>query len=478
MRNRPTRPTYADPFRQIGLSLCLVVLCLQNVHRLMFFVLHSSRFMRVLNEAVKSLQSQGHLDMPGSVRILEHVKVERHGIAMQTPGVHWFVWSLFYFPIRGIAMSVSKRKHSGFTLVELLVVIAIIGVMVGLLLPAVQAAREAARRMSCSNNLKQIGLGMHNYHAAYDNLPMQSGGTSPVPGGVWWNNNEKWLAWSVPLLPFVEQQALWEQISNGAFFDDGTPAAPMGPQVWFADYSPWRTNIGTYRCPSDPAMPAAGQFGMINYGVCHGDSIVGNVLGGTDANGNVFSVANRDACRGAFAPRRFTSFRDILDGTSNTFAAAEHIVGFMSFREINSTLKLDQTGIIANPSACDSLIDPARPQYWLNDTQMVDDWSRGRQWAFGLPIYTGFTAIRPPNKANCSTGSDSADGIFTPASRHQGGCHALMVDGAVKFVTDSIEAGNQNATAPPIAAQGIASPYGLWGRLGTRASKEVINVDF
>jgi prepilin-type N-terminal cleavage/methylation domain-containing protein/prepilin-type processing-associated H-X9-DG protein len=382
------------------------------------------------------------------------------------------------FPLKERAMMLClRRQRTGFTLVELLVVIAIIGVMVGLLLPAVQAAREAARRMSCGNNFKQIGLGMHNYHAAYNRLPMQSGGTAEFPGGVWWNNNNRWLSWAVPILPFIEQQALWERISNPGFNDGGTPVAAMGPQVWFNDYVPWRTTIGTYRCPSDPFTPTSGQYGVINYGVCHGDSIVGNVSAGTNGLGVVTNVANRNACRGAFVPRNFTSFRDILDGTANTIAAAEHIVGSSAFREINSSMKLNQVGIIADPTACDALIDPQRPRFWLTTADMVDDWSRGRQWAFALPIYTGFTTIRPPNSVNCSTGSDSADGMFTAASRHQGGCHVLMTDGAVRFITDSIEAGNQRAVAPPIAPQGIQSPYGLWGSLGTRASKEVINSD-
>ena len=126
-------------------------------------------------------------------------------------------------------MSRRKRERRGFTLVELLVVIAIIGVLVGLLLPAVQAAREAARRMSCSNNFKQIGLAMHNYHSAYKQLPMQGVGTdspgSSNPGiGVtgptanWWANYNHSNAWRLSALvgmtPFIEQQAIWEEISN------------------------------------------------------------------------------------------------------------------------------------------------------------------------------------------------------------------------------------------------------------------------
>lgn len=171
----------------------------------------------------------------------------------------------------------TTKRHCGFTLVELLVVIAIIGVLVGLLLPAVQAAREAARRMSCSNNLKQLGLGFLNYHSAYKQLPVERGGTyrfgnnlqtrTPVPrGAAFGGNNFHNLSALVPLLPFVEQQALWEQISNPYAVKEPASAmglifAAMGPQVAMTlanhgqfQYDPWLTEIPTYRCPSDPGV--------------------------------------------------------------------------------------------------------------------------------------------------------------------------------------------------------------------------------
>ena len=151
-------------------------------------------------------------------------------------------------------------RRRAFTLVELLVVIAIIGVLVGLLLPAVQAAREAARRMSCGNNIRQIGLAMHNYHDTYKKLPMQNGGTRDVVAGI--PDNKLELSFLVPLTPFVEQQPLWEQISNPNQVSGGTIIyPPMGPEPRFTlashsagRYEPWMTEVGTFRCPSDPTV--------------------------------------------------------------------------------------------------------------------------------------------------------------------------------------------------------------------------------
>ena len=122
----------------------------------------------------------------------------------------------------------ARCKRTGFTLVELLVVIAIIGILVALLLPAVQAAREAARRMSCGNNLKQYGVAIHNYHDTYKCLP-PSGDWTAMPGDsqTLWNNPS--LSWQARILPFAEQQAMYDQIKmNVSFSGNAGPPLNVG----------------------------------------------------------------------------------------------------------------------------------------------------------------------------------------------------------------------------------------------------------
>ena len=289
-----------------------------------------------------------------------------------------------------------NRSRSGFTLVELLVVIAIIGVLVGLLLPAVQAAREAARRMSCSNNFKQIGLGFHNYHSAFKNLPMERGGTyrfgnnvqarTPVPlGAPYGGNNFHNLSALVPLTPYVEQQALWEQISN-SFAVKEPPAqvglyfAPMGPQVAmslanhvFAQYDPWLTDVPTFRCPSDPGIGFPAQ-GRTNYGVNMGDAIQYQNTGWINQTGTVNATAARRArstCRGMFVPRYASKFRDVLDGLSNTVMAGE-LNTDLGDNHV-TTRVAEQGGIQANPSLCESQVDPNRPRFWSPTTDFASN---------------------------------------------------------------------------------------------------------
>lgn len=372
------------------------------------------------------------------------------------------------------------RKRQAFTLVELLVVIAIIGVLVGLLLPAVQAAREAARRMQCSNNFKQIGLGLHNYHSAYDKLPRQGGGTGQ-PATV---HNEKMLSILVPVLPFIEQQALSQQISNPfqVVNADGSLGArfpAMGPVPWNGDYTPWRTNVGSYRCPSDPYTPSAGKFGANNYAACIGDGINWTDRGGVPDNGDAANSSADQFLRGMFKTRRTTGFRDVLDGLSNTIMCGEIVCDLGNREVIGQPVFIPGSAVFNNPTAPNcttNAIDPTRPQFYVASAELQygNDWTKGHRWMCALPMYTSINTVRPPNKESCqSNNTDGREGTYTAGSRHQGGCHVLMGDGAVRFITDSIESGNQTTA---ITTPGMASPYGLWGALGTAGMREVASL--
>ena len=399
----------------------------------------------------------------------------------------------------------SQNLRRGFTLVELLVVIAIIGILVGLLLPAVQAAREAARRMSCSNNFKQIGLGLHNYHSAYKQLPMEQGGTWTDGNSPANMNNRYDLSWLVGLTPFIEQQAVWEQIvnPNNKRVDGGTQNPPypaMGPAGWFAQYVPWSTEIPTLRCPSDPASGAPGR-GRTNYAACMGDSIdfMNNgpvqIAQGAIRNppANWVPRRARSACRGAFVARQGTKFRDVLDGLSNTIVGGEIVTDNGDRDNRTAPAWRNGTGNVRNnPSYCEDqgFKAPDRPQFWSTGSDggtapmlASDAQGRGLRWAHALTVYTEMNCILPPNNEIClgggTTGGIGAPGVVPPGSRHQGGCHVLMGDGAVIFMTDSVEAGDSRApnvwlNGTGAATKGSMSPYGLWGALGTKASKEKV----
>lgn len=182
------------------------------------------------------------------------------------------------------------NERDGFTLIELLVVIAIIGVLVGLLLPAVQAAREAMRRASCQNNLHQVGLGLHNYHAAFNRFPPGAIEVRPeVAGG-------KQFAWSAFILPHMEQTALADRIDFNRPFDDPANAAAAAEVV------------SAYVCPTTPRPePRINGMGVSDYGGIYGERI----------------VSTNNPPRGMMIHDQALGFRDILDGSSNTIMVGE-----------------------------------------------------------------------------------------------------------------------------------------------------------
>ncbi len=392
----------------------------------------------------------------------------------------------------------TRKARRGFTLVELLVVIAIIGVLVGLLLPAVQAAREAARRMSCGNNFKQLGLALHNYHAGFDQMPRYSGGTY---GGGGSNHNNADLSATVGLTPYFEQQALWEQISNPFVAPNtGYRFQAMGcypnqnlnyySDTGTGEYTPWLSNIPTLRCPSDPGIGLPGH-GRTNYAHCLGDSPNLTAFGAYNSlgvsNGNEAGV--QASCRGIFVPRQSMRFRDILDGLSNTIAMGEIVtdLGDGDKRTRGKQQEPAPNQLKDKPKSCAHRISADRPLFWGDDLRWAgssDDPEkrRGLKWAFGKPYFTGLITMRPPNSELCVANNVASDSTAPAGSRHQGGVHVLMGDGAVKFMTDSIEAGNQESPGVSTAAgtppPGSESPYGLWGSLGSRAAKETIQDAF
>lgn len=425
-------------------------------------------------------------------------------------------------------MNSRHHRPQGFTLVELLVVIAIIGVLVGLLLPAVQAAREAARRMSCSNNFKQIGLAIHNYHSAYKQLPMFGAGTdSPgfanAPAGNmgatinWWTSYGGANAWRlsslVGMTPFFEQQAIWEQISNPNqinatdLLNPYVPPItwqPMGPCPDRIEYQPWATEIPTLRCPSDPGvgLPALGRT---NYASCLGDSMYWGHRGPRNHGRfnmnipnnwkytyiNSYAQNSRAADRGFFVRHKESKFRDVLDGLANTIAMGEIAtdLGDNDIRTIGAEGNGGNAAVLRdNPKLCqdNGYIDPERPLFWLQTTPKFNtNQGRGFRWADANEYATGCYTILPPNSEACGLNNWGNTGIFPMSSRHQGGVHILMGDGAVIFITDSVDAGNSRSPmvwlnganpgpSPPPNVPGSKSPYGMWGALGTRGSGEVI----
>ena len=341
---------------------------------------------------------------------------------------------------------ISSDPRRGFTLIELLVVIAIIAVLIALLLPAVQQAREAARRAQCTNNLKQLGLALHNYHGAYNTFVFGRGG----------GNN--WMSGLVSLCPFMEQQNVYELIQAGETGGDTySPAGTGTPHPWHG-WPPYLTQIPGILCPSDSGD---------NVGAANGDSNYMFSVG--DSSENVFS--DRDT-RGVFGYIDTTSISDIHDGTSNTILMSERVRSYYGVGSQSAPLVLEgiATDVVgwSNPLACRAT---AAGGYYVNPSAVTA--RTGANWAEGEPVYLGFNTILPPNSPSCVSGTSdnpqtSPNSILPPTSHHTSGVNILMGDGSVRFVSENIHSGN--LSLPPVNSG--ASPYGVWGGMGSKDGGE------
>ncbi|HVJ66558.1 MAG TPA: DUF1559 domain-containing protein [Caulifigura sp.] len=335
----------------------------------------------------------------------------------------------------------SVRPRRGFTLIELLVVIAIIAILIALLLPAVQQAREAARRTQCKNNLKQMGLALHNYHDVYNFLPSRQGGPT-------WSaqNNILPVRFSpfVGMLPYIDQANRYNQIyANQVYCWSG--AANSG----------YIGLIPPFVCASDGLFSGTGAdrnatYSPLNYGTCMGDNYNLNLdVNTTDQN-----------IRGLFGYNLYYRFRDIADGLSNTMALSEIVVGPEDGR-LGRAVGNNTT----NPLACRATLVNG---VYTSGTLIAQFRCHGQRWQDGRPQYCGINNILPPNSATCS--SQNSSGIYSSSSRHTGGVQALLGDGAVRFISQNIDTGNLSL-APATTGPSV---YGVWGGLGTRDSGEVL----
>jgi prepilin-type N-terminal cleavage/methylation domain-containing protein/prepilin-type processing-associated H-X9-DG protein len=364
---------------------------------------------------------------------------------------------------------VSSRWRKGFTLVELLVVIAIIGILVALLLPAIQAAREAARRSECINNLKQWMLAFQNYHDTYGKFPAGWGGTDtgdPVTG-----NHGQLGAYAV-LTPFIEETALYEQITSpqqGMNHSNNTPGGrtypPFGPAPWIeADrgsgngYPPWHVQLSTLRCPSDAAQMTAGWWndtGRTNYVMSMGDKCA-----------DVWSTG--EPARSPLGKRwGYHGMEAITDGTSTTVGLSETTIAHGgSHNSIHGDYWVGG-GFWQNPANCLAHKGP-------NNTIIPNGsgWEsrRGQWWGGGGPVVTHFNTILGPNTVACNSATNewAWEYMFPPDSWHPGGVNIAMFDGSTRFLADSVDTGNLSAQCFGSGGTNAGpSPYGVWGAMGS-----------
>ncbi len=339
------------------------------------------------------------------------------------------------------------RSRRGFTLIELLVVIAIIAVLIGLLLPAVQAAREAARRSQCVNNLKQIALALHNYESTNSSFPL---GGNPARNIQNLAEIRSWGAWSAQsmLLPYVEQGPVY----NSMNFMIVARGSGLGEQM---NNTGITTRIASFLCPSSP-LPSSGAFlgkpwPGNNYFASAGASLQWLGTAGNRPNGP-FAVGGQP-----------TGLRDMTDGTSNTIAFGERRTG--DFNDSKDTLPGDIAGNSNYMGGTNRNMDSpnvnmpqggAMIEAWLQ--QCVSNYRsrsspfangqrsfNGRLWHVGNHSYALGNTVLPPNAAypDCMAfGGGNSDfdvsGFSGLHSFHPGGCNVAMGDGSVKFIKASI----------------------------------------
>jgi prepilin-type N-terminal cleavage/methylation domain-containing protein len=371
------------------------------------------------------------------------------------------------FPVNFLQLL--RSSPFGFTLVELLVVIAIIGVLIALLLPAVQAAREAARRMQCSNKVKQLSLALHNYHDTYNSFPA---GGSPFYAEY---NSDLWkyrVSILFTILPFCEQQSLYDHYLSAAQSKATSSGSPV--YVWTFDdtnYPALRETVNTspipFRCPSEIVTPVTGSRGRSNYVYCSADWA---------------DAVAADNPRGIFPIKKWRGMNFLIDGTTNTAVFSERAMGQTgNLRVIGSMAyvagaNLSQGGTPTSSTNCSvaaclaaqagrnyaSITDPT-------DSNLAGSDYVGTFWMDHSPPRIAFCTILPPNSITCIGGSshqnENGRVIASASSYHPGGVQVGLGDGSVRFISDTIN--SKTTGGVDYCVTSGVSPFGVWGSLGS-----------
>ena len=339
----------------------------------------------------------------------------------------------------GRARQSSPPRH-GISLVELLVVIGTIGMLMALLIPAVQSARETGRRMTCQNHLRQIGIALHNYHTAHNVLPFGCGPDDDPSLSTLGEVTDRRYSAQSQILPQLELSTVFELLDfSVAPFHPYVNAANNVAEV-YADPAGTVVNgraamveIPLFLCPSDFDR-LAGPWGHNNYRACSGGS-----WSGRDSDG-------------MFSQNRGVRYAQVTDGLSNTAMFSERCMGTSSHASRDQRSDLyDIGGVWTEASfraACAALTMEEAGRYH-------HDVDAGQTWLEGNMNWTRYNHVVPPNRIACKNGL-TWDGVAMPASsRHPGGVNLLMGDGSVRFANDAVNAD-------------------LWRALGTIAGEEPI----
>lgn len=326
-------------------------------------------------------------------------------------------------------LSLPRRRTNGFTLVELLVVIAIIGILVALLLPAVQKAREAAQRAGCRNNMKQIGLAMHNYHSARRRFPVFF--TNREGYAMRIADTNKGANWLVHLLPYVEEQALADT------WDNYIPA----------NQNPGRSvEVSVYKCPTDGNNNADNHSDYAGGGWARGN--YGMNVSPCSFNASSKTDGANSRLGGIGGPGLRIAIRHLKDGTSKTVAVDELRAGLIP-QDLRGSWAMP--GLSAGVSAL--IGDGAAPNSCGGNADDMENCAVVKKNA--------------DTKGECMGCFESqATAQMSARSSHEGGVNVLLADGSVHFVTDDIDHhSNKNDCGP--------DPHGIWQSMHTRNGGEV-----